>query len=98
MTISLASRRKSPSKAQCIAPHFQKLLQAVEAFDKRFTMVGHESGLRLLRGKGELNRYYVNRQSLQRYVCRATFRKSDRIDRATCRFWFRLYPGGTTDS
>jgi hypothetical protein len=31
-----------------------------------------ESGLRLLRCKRELNRCYVNRQSIQQYACRAT--------------------------
>ena len=34
MTIALAWRRKCPCKAQRIAPHFHKLVQAVEAFDR----------------------------------------------------------------
>ena len=40
MTIALASRWECPCKALCIAPHFHKLVQAVEAFDKRFIVSG----------------------------------------------------------
>jgi len=36
VTIALVSRRKCPRIAQCIAPQFHKLFQAVEALDERF--------------------------------------------------------------
>jgi hypothetical protein len=45
VTIALVSGRKCPCKAQAVAPDFHKLVSAVEAFDKRFTIVGHGSRL-----------------------------------------------------
>jgi hypothetical protein len=71
MMIALVSRRKCPCKAQRIAPHLHKLVQAVEAFDKRFTLVGHGIGLAPFALQRRVKSRSRQRRSPHHYVCRA---------------------------
>jgi hypothetical protein len=84
MTVAIFSRRKCSCKAHCFAPYFYKLVWAVEAFDKRFTIVGHQIGLApFARQRRVKSRSRQPPEPSTVYASsRCLFRKSDRIDRA----------------